>query len=170
MSLTTIQNLFYSSVIKAAKDHGDLTEPSMEVCDLQEILKQLVTVIDDKTLTEILRDKQGAARDTLNDWMDIEEIDKQLVSAFLQADAESDLDTFTLSFDVYDASAEQEIMIISPDYDPESIIEGLEAGRLATSTWFNNNEKTYIDVVASGEHIAEVLSQELTDGSYEEFR
>jgi hypothetical protein len=53
-----------------------------------------------------------------------------------------------LAFDIVSASVDQQVRILNPEYNEESIIEGLESGKLATTTWHGDGEN-YIDVIAT---------------------
>lgn len=166
MSLSKIQQLYYSSVTRAAKGHGDCADPDHEAGDLQNILEELLTLIPDNVLVGLVHNKESVSREILNDWLDIEEIEADM-NSITENNSSNEIQ---IAFDVYDASVLQVIRLINPSYDKEKIIEGLESGTLATSTWFYEGDNTFIDVTATGEHIAQVVSQEINDGTYEEFR
>jgi hypothetical protein len=74
-----------------------------------------------------------------------------------------------LAFDIVAASCHQIIQIVDKDYDEESIIAGLQDGTLATSTWVGEDYTPTVDVVATGETVGIIVSQEI-DGEYEDFR
>jgi len=74
-----------------------------------------------------------------------------------------------LAFDIVAASCHQIIQIVNKDYDEESIIAGLRDGTLATSTWVGEDYTPTVDVIATGETVGIIVSQEI-DGEYEDFR
>lgn len=76
---------------------------------------------------------------------------------------------FQLAFDIIEASCHQIIQIVNTDYTEESIIAGLQDGTLATSTWVGEDYTPTIDVIATGETVGIIISQEI-DGQYEDFR
>lgn len=82
-------------------------------------------------------------------------------------DSSDTLEEFELKFIIMDADVSQSVRIIDPNYDQHSIVSGLANGDLATTTWHGNGP-TYIDVVATGHHVAIVISQEI-DGEYEDY-
>lgn len=74
-----------------------------------------------------------------------------------------------IAFDIASGSVHQQVKVVNSEYDEESIIEGLESGKLATTTWFDEGKPSTIDVIATGESIAEIVSQEI-NGEYEDYR
>jgi hypothetical protein len=79
-----------------------------------------------------------------------------------------------LAFEI-NATVHQRLRIINDAYDEDSIIEGLNDGVLATTTWYDHDHAEYcdvfesVDVVLTGERVALILSQEI-DGDYFDYR
>lgn len=74
-----------------------------------------------------------------------------------------------LAFEIQ-GTVHQRLRIINPDYDEDRIIAELDDGTLATSTWHDGPEtKTQIEIIATGEPIADILSQEI-EGEHFDFR
>lgn len=73
-----------------------------------------------------------------------------------------------VAFDVTGATVHQVVEIVEPYYDEEKIIEGLKAGTMVTTMGHDGNPSS-IDITATGETVALILSQEV-DGDYEDFR
>lgn len=74
----------------------------------------------------------------------------------------------TISFDIVAGSVEQKVRLVNADYDRDLLVEGLESGKLATTTWFKQGGTQVIEAVASGEVVAIVVSQEIC-GEYKDF-
>ena len=75
-----------------------------------------------------------------------------------------------LAFDIEMATCHQIIRILKPEWDEDSIIDGLKSGTLATTTWFDSGEElSYIDLVETGEPVGVIISQEI-DGEYFDYR
>ncbi len=85
------------------------------------------------------------------------------------SDGSSDCEELQLAFDIEYASVHQTVRVVNSNYDEESIIQGLEDGILATTTWFDNQSASEITVVATGEVIAVITSQEI-NGEYTDYR
>lgn len=73
-----------------------------------------------------------------------------------------------IAFDIESGSITQTIEILNNDYDEDSIIEGLNDGTLATTTWHGSGLPEVI-MVKTDEVIAIVQSQEVS-GEYIDFR
>ena len=104
----------------------------------------------------------------LNDTLSAFLTEKCTVSITEDAHIENGDNIIQLAFDVISASVHQQALILNPEYNEESIIEGLTSGKLATTVG-HDDEESYIEVVATGENIALILSQEV-DGEYDDFR
>lgn len=77
-------------------------------------------------------------------------------------------DPLTITFLISHAVVTQDVHIVDKRYDGDSIIAGLQNGTLATTTWFEGENKSCIDEVATGIPVAIILAQEI-DGEYENF-
>ena len=73
-----------------------------------------------------------------------------------------------LAFEI-SGSCHQRVRIVHDDYDEEKIIAGLKDGTLATSTWFELNDCTYIEVIETGVRVGLIVSQEI-EGEYFDYR
>jgi hypothetical protein len=74
-----------------------------------------------------------------------------------------------LAFDIEAASCHQIIRVVNPDYDEESIIQGLKAGTLATTTWFGTDGFSWLEEIETGKQVGLIVSQEI-DGEYLDYR
>lgn len=74
---------------------------------------------------------------------------------------------FELNFDIVSGSAKQQVLIFNPDYDQDSVIDGLISGALAT-TLAHDDGDTYIEEITSGKQVGLILSQAV-DGEYEDY-
>lgn len=75
-----------------------------------------------------------------------------------------------IAFDIVSASVHQQARVIHLDYDEESIIEGLNSGALATTIGHEQGDIATISISATGETVAEILSQDINDSEYEDYR
>lgn len=73
-----------------------------------------------------------------------------------------------VAFDVVSGTVHQIVKTTDPKYDEEAIINGLESGKMVTTMGHDESPST-IDITATGETVAIILSQEV-DGEYEDFR
>lgn len=163
MSLSTVKKTFYSAVTKAAEDHAMCSAAGHEVCDLQNVIEELLEYMPDETVSSILRKADGVSRDIINDWLDIDmivaNIDEELAKETI----------VQIAFDICEASVSHEVKILNPEYDEDRIISELSSGVLATTTWHGTNEIPYISVIETNENIAEIVSQEV-DGVYVDYQ
>lgn len=81
----------------------------------------------------------------------------------------NDTESIQIAFDLEQATVHQQVRITHADYTEERILDGLRAGKLTTTAWFDEGEKQTIDIQATGESVAEIVSQEL-DGIYSDYR
>ena len=73
-----------------------------------------------------------------------------------------------LAFEI--AATCHQILETVGDWTEEEIIEGLQTGRMATSTWHEGYDtQTAVELIATGEEVAKIKSQQI-DGEYTDFR
>jgi len=74
-----------------------------------------------------------------------------------------------IAFDILEATVDQQVKVINSSYDEEKILDGLKNGTLETQTSVEQGGIQTIDVVGTGEAIAEIISQEI-NGEYDDYR
>lgn len=75
-----------------------------------------------------------------------------------------------IAFEIVSGTVAQQVKVINPAFDEDAIIDGLSDGTLITTTWHDQDgSPSTIDITATGEAIAEIISQEI-NGEYEDFR
>lgn len=78
------------------------------------------------------------------------------------------LEEIQLAFEI-SGTCHQRVRIVHDAYDEEKIIEGLKDGTLATTTWYDFNGFSWIEVVETGIRVGLIFSQEI-EGEYFDYR
>lgn len=82
----------------------------------------------------------------------------------------NEAEEFSMCFEVPSADVTQSVRVLDPSYNKESIVEGLEAGVLATTTWFNSDEENKCIYDPNTDLPVALIIDQKVDGEYEHFR